>query len=293
MKTGGGKMLKRTFLIALSVVFVLTVLTSRESRAAANGNGICEEWEKANFDCGNFGGAVIEFVDANDVTCSIAEGGSVPCTRYYYRYSAGTTSGTNQVNVLIPLVLTETLNLASEVGCQQYITDGSGDPTTLFGAGIFTMGVCRIPSNFATLPFLDAPPQANFYIATDPSLFDPKVPAAWQVRFSKTNVYNQPIIGPATSQPAVLESEVTLRTKKGNTVSYQIEGGNIVITSSGATLFEMNEVFACYPSDDGQVMPFSQNGTTYRCDAIDSMTDQCDVEVNCTLRSIGGKLICY
>ena len=221
----------RSSVLLLAVVTaIVTLFTYTEARAFANGDGTCSAGELAAFECAQFGpGNVIEFMGASSGTCNISGGTTpptapavVPCTVYSYKYTGGTT---NQIVVGIPERLTKVVNdaIPAETRCDQYITNGAGDPTTSFGKGLTSLGVCRITPNLGS--------STTFTIATDPSFIDNTVPLDWQVRKSKTEVFQASLVGPVTTQIAIASTGETLTTADGTTITYRIVGGLVEITN--------------------------------------------------------------
>lgn len=270
----------------------------REAGAVANGDGICSPTEAANFDCGTFGTNVIEFRGAFSSTqCPVNDPvGTASCTVYFYRYTG---SGSNQINVGIPIKLTETfLNEASEINCSQYLTGGTGDPTTGFGMNISFLGICRIANSLAPVPpDINPPTNANFSLATDPSKIDTTVPNSWQIKEGKI-VYAASILGPAIPEEQVLESAVTLTTPTGETVSYTNSGGKITITGGTARIVPLSGTKLCIVNPGGDPMvrytdpAFPSNWT---CETITFATEQCDIKTTNSdpCRMIGGTCIKY
>jgi hypothetical protein len=287
----GEEMLKGKLIIVLLLVAIVSLFTYTEAGAVADCDGTCSSTELAKHDCGVFGSNVIEFCGANSATCTLDVGGTAPCTVFFYRYTGGTT---NQVNVAIPKILTQVLNDAADVNCSQYITDGSGDPTTGFGKGFVTLGICRVAPNAGSFPGLPNPPGANFYIATDPSFTDKTTPLNWQVRQSKNEVYNATVVGPVTPQPPVAETGATLTTKEGTGCSYRIDGGQVVLTDcpTGAII---DKTKLCLPTASPADASFIKDGVNWKCETISYVTEQCDVKTTGSdpCRYIGSTCIKY
>jgi len=290
-------MSKRASMIVISLVAAFILFHSPEAGAVANGDGVCSVAEVATFDCGQFGPNVIEFRGASIGMCTVDSGtpaqSTVPCTVYMYLYTGGTT---NQVNLAIPLNLTQVVNDANEVNCSQYITNGSGDPTTGFGKNLLTLGICRIANNASSLPVINNDPgNWNILVATDPSFPDKNMPLSWQLRQSKTEVFAASIVGPVASQPPVYESGASLTTSEGKTISYTLSGDQVIITSGNANIIPMDQTKLCLPTLEGQEVTFSKNDMNFTCETISYVTEQCDVKTTGSdpCRYIGGRCIQY
>lgn len=264
--------------------------------AAANCDGTCSAEEAANNYCASFADNSIEFCGAGSTFCSTDEGLEVPCTIYFYKYNG---DSQNQVNVAIPLSLTQTLNTPAETNCSQYITDGSGDPTTNFGENLTTLGICRIPQSLASQPPLTDPgPNGtpNFWIQTDPSNYDKNSPLNWQARYSKNNVYPFTIVGPSTEIPAVSEAGATIATKEGSTCTYGVSGGQAYIVNcpEGTKIIPQSQSKICTPAD-GNYVSFTANGVPYHCETISYVSNKCDIKTTGTdpMRYIGGSWLYF
>jgi hypothetical protein len=111
-----------SFLLSAVVTAIAVLFIYTEASAVANGDGICDANEAARFDCGQFGPNVIEFRGASSGTCTLSnygtppQGRTAPCTVFFYKYTG---TETNQVNVAIPLNLTQVVNDAVKVHCSQ------------------------------------------------------------------------------------------------------------------------------------------------------------------------------
>ena len=283
----------------LSVVLVAIAMSGiqKEAAAVADGNGTCSASEAADFDCANLGGNNIEFLGAfPSNNCPMNQAPlTTRCTVYFYKYNG---TATNQVDVALPINLTKSLNEAPEINCSQYYTNGAGDPTTGFGVNLLTLGICRIANNISNLPSdINPPTTANFYISADPSTIDKTRPLNWQLKQGRS-VFAGSIVGPATTEPAVLESEVTLRTPQGATVSYSNSGGNITLTGNTGRIVPISGTKLCIVKPGGDPAVgyrdplFADNWT---CETITYATEQCDIKTSGTdpCRWIGGYCIQY
>jgi hypothetical protein len=246
----------------LAVTAIVMLFTYTKAGAVADGNGTCSAGELAAFECANFGpNARIEFLGATSATCVLSgttpPSGLAPCTVYSYKYS-GTAQG--QLVVGIPEKLTQKVNdaIPNETKCQQYITDGTGDPTTGFGRGLTSLGVCRVAENLA--------PGTTFSIATDPSYIDPKTPLDWQVKQGKS-VFQASLVGPVTTVVPIASTGETLTTANGTTITYAIVGGQVQVTSGSATVLTPNQVIMCVPAVSG-IVPSGWIAPNYTCDVV-------------------------
>lgn len=299
-------MLKRNFLIMLVVVAFVSFLTYTEAGAVANGDGTCSAIEAANYDCGQFGTNVIEYLGAGSSnSCPLwTQVNGVwtvtryaPCTVYYYKYTGGTT---NQVNVAIPLNVTQLFNNALDVNCSQYITDGTGDPTTGFGRGFYTFGICRMAPNMVTLPPPTSPPApsgATFWIAADPSSVDKTVPLNWQVRQSKTELYNDSIVGPVTAPSPVSQTGATVMdAATGTSCTYSFQGGQIVFDPVACPTGRFVPVSKlCLPTSAGEPITFTNAQGNWTCQTISFMTDLTSIKTTGSDGCVrcGGGMFCF
>lgn len=295
-------MRKRKYLDLLFIITIfgfISFFACTDAGAVADCDGFCSSTEAAAGECATWGlGGVMEFCGASNGSCLLSEGGSAPCTAYFYRYTGDVT---NQVDVAIPLKFNITIDDKYEVHCSQYITDGSGDPNTAFGKGFSSLGICRMANNLSVLPMnLDpaAPPTANFYIATDPSSYDDTARLDWEVRQidkTKVNLYHFSLVGPSTLLPPVSESGATITTSSGNTCEYKVIGGKPYLKNCpGGKIVPQDQMKLCAPTVPGQVKSFtSPQGQDFTCETISYMTEQCDIKTSGTdpWRYIGGSLI--
>ncbi len=273
-----------SLLLMLLIVAVISFFTCTNAGAAtANCDGSCSADEIANHTCAMFGSNVIEFCGASAGSCALDTGGSAPCTLFFYKYTG---TATNQVNVAIPIGLTQTLNSAPDVHCSQYYTDGGGDPTTGFGSGLSTLGICRTANNVANLPTgitPAAPSTANFWIQTDPSYIDKKTPLNWRVRQSKTEVYDGTVVGPVTSQAEVAETTMTLTTKDGVNCTWSIVGGQpVLVNCPTGTLVPGSSSKICLPATDPSKITFTNASGSYTCETISYVSEKCDIKTTGT-----------
>jgi hypothetical protein len=291
-------MLKRTFMILLLVIAVFVLFSNQEAGAVANGDGVCSGPEIANRECANFGANVIEFLGARDGMCidSSTVEASLPCTVYYYKYTGSTT---NQINVAIPLYLTKVVNDPAEINCSQFLTNGVGDPTTGFGKGFTTFGICRIAQTGTSFPPIPIPTGANFYIAADRSFFDRAEPLAWQVRYDSKTVWNSPLVGPVATVLPVEQTGATLTTSEGKSITYAVQGGGVTITQGTGSIVPMEKTKLCLPCVTGQTASFSvtsgPSAGSYCCETISYATENCDIKTTGAdpCRWIGGVCIKY
>ena len=298
------------------VALALSSLHSH-AQAAANGDGLCSAAEAASFECAKLGGNIVEFLGSFPSSqCRVAATNqTVACTSYYYRYTG---AAINQLNVAIPTRNTKVLTAAADLHCAQFLTGGSGDPTTGFGKNQLSIGICRVASNSANLagpPDVTAPPGANFVISVDPSVYDSKNPLDWQLKQgastshsydddhhgTPSSVFAASLVGPFGPQAEVLESLVTLTTPAGESVSYSNIAGNIKLVGTnipaGARVIPAGGTKLCtvnvggnpnlrYDSPD-----FASNWT---CETVTFASDQCDIKTGADpCRMIGGTCIKY
>ena len=276
--------------------------------AEADGNGACSAAELGKFECANFGSSVIEFLGSSALTnCTLQAGGTSSCTAYYYRYTG---LATNQLNIAIPNRVTKTLKTASDLGCQQFLTGGAGDPTTGFGRNQLSLGICRIASNLQTSQLNAAPPAgATFVLTADQSAFDPANPLDWQLRLgnncsdddrrrSRGGVFAGRLLGPYNPQIDVLESAVTLVTPTGQSVSYTNSAGNLKITGGVARIVPQGGTKLCVVNEGGNPsVPYTDPNfsANWTCETITYTTEQCDIKTDGgdPCRMIGGTCIKY
>lgn len=288
-------MTARKLLPCVGLVTMALFLTLREAGAVANGDGICSGSEAANFDCANFGANVVEFRGAFPSAQCQVNSGLALCTVYFYLYTGSTT---NQLNVAIPIKLTQILNEASEIHCSQYLTGGAGDPTTGFGKNLLTLGICRIANNLSNLPpDLNPPSSANFFIAVDPSAIDKTMPNSLQVK-QGNHVFAGSVVGPTMPEAEVNEAAVTLKTPTGETVSYTNSGGNITITGGSARIVPLSGTKLCIVNPNGDpTVPFTSPAfpSNWTCETITFATEQCDIKTTNSdpCRFIGGTCVKY
>jgi hypothetical protein len=292
MKTRDG------LLYAIAIVATMSWMP-RGAEAAANGDGICSPAEAAGFECATLGTNVIEFLGSFP-SQACPTNASKRCTSYYYRYTGAATC---QLNAAIPTRHTKILTTATEINCSQYLTGGTGDPTTGFGKNQRTLGICRIAYNLGANASVVPPALtgiANVVINVDPSTFDKENPLDWQLK-QGNKVYAGSILGPYTSQPTILESAVTLTTPTGESVSYTNAGGNITVTGgTGADVRAVplsgTKLCIVNPGGDPSV-PYTSPAfsTNWTCETITYATEQCDIKTQGTdpCRFIGGTCIKY
>ncbi|MEJ2684123.1 MAG: hypothetical protein P8Z71_06985 [Candidatus Sulfobium sp.] len=300
---------KRMSLLFMVMVFgCILFFNCREAvadgiTAAANCDGICSAEEAASNYCANFGVNRIEFCGAGTAMCldyadSLGKH-YVPCTVYFYRYEE---EATNQIDIAIPINLTQTLDDALGTHCSQYITDGSGDPTTGFGENLNTLGICRITPSGSSFPGVVSPvPNGypNFWIQTDPSNYDKDSPLNWQVRYSKNQVYPLTLVGPITALPEVSEAGATITTKNGGTCTYGVSGGQPFFDPAdcpqGTKIIPQSQTKICTPADGNDVSFTAPDGVAYHCETISYVSEKCDVKTTGTdpMRYVGGSWIYF
>lgn len=290
-------MTARKLLPCVGLVTMALCLPLREAGAVANGDGICSPSEAANFDCANFGTNKIEFRGAFLSTqCQVNNPGPLAlCTLYFYLYTG---IATNQLNIAIPTKLTKIVNEASEIHCSQYLTNGTGDPTSGFGKNLLTLGICRIANNLSNVPPDINPPNfSNFFIAVDPSAIDKTMPNSWQLK-QGNSIFPGSIVGPTMPEAEVNEAAVTLKTPTGETVSYTNIGGNITITGGTARIVPLSGTKLCIVNPGGDpTVPYTSPAfpSNWTCETITFATEQCDIKTTNSdpCRFIGGTCVKY
>jgi hypothetical protein len=263
------------------VIAIIVLLSTKQSGAVSNGNGVCDGIEDTLFECAQFGTNVIELLGTTEETCNLPVGSKtfVRCTAYRYLFT-----GTNvsQINVAIPKEVMTKFRSADRAvaGCSQLITDNSGDPTTGFGKNFVTHNICRVAISSTNLP-------TPFTIRADPS--DP-LPESWQIRQNPAETFADSLLAPGSPRPPIAETSATLRTSEGVTVSYTNVGGQITIT--GGTAVPISDTKLCI-FNGGPDRTF--NTTNWTCETIASATDQCDIKTTGAdpCRFIGGTCISY
>lgn len=303
-------MKKSTRLLAAALTLGATSMFLPKAHAAANGDGVCQANETANSECAVLGPAVLEFLGSTAASqCKLDDNTFAPCTAYYYRYSG---AAANQLNVAIPARNTRTFNSATEIGCQQFLTGGAGDPTTGFGRNQRSLGICRVAKNLNAAP-IDAtvPPGANLVLTVDPSAYDSKNPLDWQLKKgsnqgyddddeghgnSSSGLFAASLLGPFSTQPDVTESAVTLTTPAGASVSYTNLGGNIRIVSGNARVVPQGSTKLCIVKPGGNpAVPYTSPDfkLNWDCETITFATEQCDIKTSGSdpCRMIGGTCI--